>query len=58
MLDSNEITIEIKEKGWPVVFKVCQEHKDEFFADYKQAVVSDEKHCVLCHECDNDSLGG
>ena len=45
-------------EGWPISFPVCAKHKEEFFADYDQAVVSEEQYCILHHPRENDSLGG
>jgi len=58
MENSEKVNSAEKYRGWPVVFNVCEDHKREFFADYKNAEVRDKKHCVLCHTEDNDSLGG
>ncbi len=44
-------------EGWPVIFFVCKKHS-ALFKDYKNAVVSDTEHCILCHPVENDSLGG
>ena len=45
-------------EGWPVSFPVCAKHKAEFFADYDQAVVSEEGECIIHHPRENNSLGG
>lgn len=44
--------------GWPIVFYVCKKHKEECFAEYEFAMVSDEEPCELCFHRENDSWGG
>lgn len=44
-------------EGWPVVFSVCKKHL-ALFADYENARLTDNQHCILCHPVDNDSLDG
>ncbi|NOH13504.1 MAG: hypothetical protein HND51_17840 [Chloroflexi bacterium] len=58
MFSERDLANEIRERGWPVVFKVCEEHKSEFFDDYKQAEVGNKDNCIICHPADNDALGG
>lgn len=43
---------------WAAPFKVCAQHKKDYFEDYEYAVVSDPKYCVLCHPVESDALGG
>ncbi|MFC1936336.1 hypothetical protein ACFLYP_01570 [Chloroflexota bacterium] len=50
--------LEEHEIGWPIVFYVCQEHKENCFSEYEFAVVSKKRPCEVCHRRDNDSLGG
>jgi hypothetical protein len=47
-----------KVSGFPTIFKVCEEHKREFFMDYENARTDIEGECVICFQADNDSLGG
>ncbi len=44
--------------GWPVRFYVCAFHKENYYSDFKDAILDESKCCTLCEPCDNDSLGG
>jgi hypothetical protein len=39
-------------------FKVCEKHKEEFFAEYEDARTDMKGKCILCYPPENDSLGG
>jgi hypothetical protein len=56
-LDREEILEELH-LGWPIEFYVCRKHKEEYFSDYKNAILSEDQPCELCFPKKNDSLGG
>lgn len=41
-----------------VEFKVCEQHKAEFFAEYEPARTDMEGNCIICYPLPNDALGG
>ena len=57
MVNSEHLISDAEYEGWPVVFPICKKHRI-LFADYEDARLSDEEHCILCRPVENDSLGG
>jgi hypothetical protein len=53
----NEHT-ERMELAWPIVFYVCERHKEERFKGYEYAIMSEDELCESCNPRENDSLGG
>ena len=54
----DEETIKTILEDWPIVFNVCQKHKEAFFSDYSKAQTDADGDCVICHSLENDALGG